>query len=172
MFVNVWGLHHDETKFPDPDTFDPDHYKGRTASSAEYANSADYENRDHYGFGKFPFSRPEVLQIPTVSTGNGRRLCPGIHLADRNLWHAITKLLWAFKFEMKIDQQTCKPITLDTSVETGYREGLTMCAYEFPCDIILRSGARRQVILKDLKEAQTNFFPRYEKVDLFMPKKE
>jgi len=51
LFVNVWGLHHDESKFPDSHTFDPDHYKGRTLSAAEYANSADYENRDHYGFG-------------------------------------------------------------------------------------------------------------------------
>lgn len=51
LFVNVWGLHHDEEKFPDSHTFDPDHYKGRTLSAAEYANSADYENRDHYGFG-------------------------------------------------------------------------------------------------------------------------
>ncbi|KIW98747.1 uncharacterized protein Z519_00410 [Cladophialophora bantiana CBS 173.52] len=154
VFVNVWGLHHDETKFPDSDTFDPDHYKGRIALSSEYANSADYENRDHYGFG------------------NGRRLCPGIHLADRNLWHAISKLLWAFNFEKKIDPQTGKLVALDTTVETGYREGLTMCPYEFPCKTTIRSETRRQVILKDLKEAQTNFFPQYEKVDLFMPKKQ
>lgn len=51
LFVNVYGLHQDETKFPTPNTFDPDHYKGRTLLAAEYANSADYENRDHYGFG-------------------------------------------------------------------------------------------------------------------------
>ncbi len=52
IFLNVWGLHHDESKFPDHDVFDPDHYKGRTLLASEYANSADYENRDHYGYGK------------------------------------------------------------------------------------------------------------------------
>lgn len=46
-FINVWGLHYDEAKFPDSDVFDPDHYKGRTLLAAEYANSADYEQRDH-----------------------------------------------------------------------------------------------------------------------------
>ena len=97
-------------------------------------------------------------------------MCPGIHLADRNLWHAITKLLWAFKFEKQIDPQTGKPFTLDTTVETGYREGLTMCPYEFPCRVKIRSETRRQAIMKDLKEAQINLFPQYEKVDLFMPK--
>jgi cytochrome P450 family 619 len=58
LFVNVYGLHQDETKFPNPNTFDPDHYKGRTLLAAEYANSADYENRDHYGFGT---SHPSCL---------------------------------------------------------------------------------------------------------------
>ncbi len=50
-FLNVWGLHHDEAQFPNSDTFDPDRYKGRTLLAADYANSADYENRDHYGYG-------------------------------------------------------------------------------------------------------------------------
>ncbi|KAK6383733.1 hypothetical protein LTS17_003025 [Exophiala oligosperma] len=149
LFVNVYGLHQDESKFPHPNTFDPDHYKGRTLLAAEYANSADYENRDHYGFG------------------NGRRLCPGIHLADRNLWHAITKLLWAFKIEPKMDPETKKPILPDPSVETGYREGLTMCPFEFPAMITVRSEARRQLILKEYADAKANFFPKYEQVDLF-----
>ena len=52
LFVNVWGLHHDEAKFPSSDTFDPDRYLDRPLLAAEYANSADFENRDHYGYGK------------------------------------------------------------------------------------------------------------------------
>jgi cytochrome P450 len=51
IFVNVWGLHHDESKFPNPDIFDPDRYLDRPLLAAEYANSADFENRDHYGYG-------------------------------------------------------------------------------------------------------------------------
>jgi hypothetical protein len=70
------------------------------------------------------------------------------------------------------DPQTGKPIALDTTVETGYREGLTMCPYDFPCKITLRSEARRRVISKDLEEAQTNFFPQYEKAGLFMPQEQ
>jgi cytochrome P450 len=125
-FVNVWGLHHDENKIKDPDVFNPDRYAGRIGSSAESANSADYENRDHYGFGEFCRSPQISLAWLIVRIGNGRRLCPGIHLADRNLWHAISKILWAFEVKPKIDPQTGKSFKLDTSVETGYREGLTM----------------------------------------------
>jgi cytochrome P450 family 619 len=109
------------------------------------------------------FADLRVLQI----LGNGRRLCPGIHLADRNLWHAITKLLWAFNIEPKMDTETKKPILPDSSVETGYREGLTMCPFDFPAKITVRSEARRQLILKEYADAKANFFPKYEKVALF-----
>ncbi|KAK5727913.1 hypothetical protein LTR17_012336 [Elasticomyces elasticus] len=153
IFVNVWGLHHDETKFENPNVFEPDRYAGRIGSSSGYANSADYENRDHYGFG------------------NGRRLCPGIHLADRNLWHAISKILWAFEIKPKIDPHTSKPMKLDTSVETGYREGLTMCPYEFPCEIVARSAARSGLVSEALKEAQRDVFPQYERTEHFMQAK-
>ncbi|KAK3673518.1 hypothetical protein LTR78_006752 [Recurvomyces mirabilis] len=153
VFVNVWGLHHDEHKFPDSDTFDPGRYTGRIGSSAEYANSADYENRDHYGFG------------------NGRRLCPGIHLADRNVWHVICKMLWAFEIKPKFDAQTSSAITIDTSVETGYREGLTMCPYDFQCDIQVRDQARAKLIASSLAEAKADVFPKYERTEFFMPTK-
>jgi len=83
------------------------------------------------------------------------------------LWHAIAKLLWAFNIEPKTDPKTSKPIIPDASVVTGYREGLTMCPYEFPAKITVRSEERRQVISKDLAEAQANFFPKYEDADLF-----
>lgn len=54
IFINVWGLHHDENKFHDPDNFDPDHYAGRNLLAAAYAVSSDYENRDHYNYGASP----------------------------------------------------------------------------------------------------------------------
>lgn len=54
LFLNVWGLHHDEAKFgADHDVFDPDHFKGQTLLAAELANSADPEQRDHFGYGMF-----------------------------------------------------------------------------------------------------------------------
>jgi cytochrome P450 len=51
IFVNVWGLHHDESKFTNPDIFDPDHYKNHPLLASEYANVHEFENRDHYGYG-------------------------------------------------------------------------------------------------------------------------
>ena len=99
--------------------------------------------------------------------GHGRRLCPGIHLADRNLFHAIAKVLWAFDIKMATDPKTGKPIVPDTNVVTGYREGLTACAHEFPVKLTVRSEARRKAIEREYAEAQASIFPKYEESDFF-----
>ncbi len=39
IFINAWGMHHDEKYFPNPDVFDPDHYKGVTALASELAQA-------------------------------------------------------------------------------------------------------------------------------------
>jgi len=106
--------------------------------------------------------------LPTNrNIGNGRRLCPGIHLADRNLFHAISKLLWAFNIEKGIDQETGKTIVPDTSMATGYREGLTACAYEFPIKLTVRSPTRHETIMREYAAAKADVFHKYDKSDFF-----
>ncbi|KKA19811.1 Cytochrome P450 [Rasamsonia emersonii CBS 393.64] len=122
------------TKFPNPDIFDPAHYAGHTQLAPEYAASADYENRDHYGYGA------------------GRRLCPGIHLGERNLFLGIAKLPWAFSFDKELDSSG-KPIEPDVDPITGYSEGFLVCANPFPCKITPRSEARRDTIMKEFAQA-------------------
>ncbi|KAL1881025.1 hypothetical protein Plec18167_003566 [Paecilomyces lecythidis] len=143
VILNSWGLHHDKKRFPNPDVFDPDHFKGQMALASELSTSADYESRDHYGYGA------------------GRRLCPGIHLAERNLFLGISKLIWAFSIEPGLDGQG-KPIEPDFNPATGYSEGFLVCAKDFPCRIKPRSEARRATITKEYEEAQRSVFSKYE----------
>lgn len=103
----------------------------------------------------------------TTHPGNGRRLCPGIHLADRNLFHAIAKILWAFDLSMAVDEKTGKPVVPDTSIVTGYREGLTACADAFPIKMTVRSDRRRKAIEEAFKEAQDGIFMEYEGMNLW-----
>ncbi|KAL5363813.1 cytochrome P450 [Aspergillus floccosus] len=126
-----------------PDIFDPDHYKGQTTLAPELAAAADYENRDHYGYG------------------SGRRICPGIHLAERNLFLAIAKLIWAFSIEPSLDEHG-QPIEYDFSPGTGYSEGFLVCVKDFPCMIKPRSEARQATIMRELDVAQRNVFSRCE----------
>ena len=142
VFLNAWGLHHDETRFPNPNVFDPDHYKGVTALAPVLAASSDENERDHYGYG------------------SGRRICPGIHLAERNLFLAISKLLWAFRFSPTTDESG-KPIMPDTDPRTGYSEGFLVCAKPFDCKIEVRSEAKRQTIEREFAMAQKEVFSRF-----------
>jgi len=143
IIINGWGMHHDKNRFKNPEVFDPDHFKGQTALAAELAAASDYNSRDHYGYGA------------------GRRICPGIHLAERNLFLGIAKLIWAFDILPGLDAQgnTIEP---DLDPRTGYCEGFLVCANDFPCRIKLRSPARRDTIMKEYEKAQVEVFSQFE----------
>ena len=142
IFINAFGMHHDPSRFPNPDVFDPDNFAGVTALASELANG-EYANRDHYGYG------------------SGRRLCPGIHLAERNLFVAIAKLVWAFNISAGKDSEG-KEIEPDVSHETGYCAGFLVCAEDFPATITPRSEGRRQTILREFERGRTQVFSRFE----------
>jgi cytochrome P450 family 619 len=110
-----------------------------TALASELAQSVNPDDRDHYGYG------------------SGRRLCPGIHLAERNLFLGIAKLLWAFDFGPGKNEEG-KPIMPDTDPTTGYSEGFLVCAKPYALDVQVRSANRRKTILREYEDARKNVF--------------
>lgn len=74
-------------------------------------------------------------------------------------------MLWAFDIEMVTDESTGKPIVPDTSMVTGYREGLTACPNDFPIKLTVRSPARKRAIEDAYAKARTEVFPKFEKTD-------
>lgn len=143
IFINSWGLHHDDQRFPNPDEFDPDHYNGVTALASELAQSVNPDDRDHYAYG------------------SGRRLCPGIHLAERNLFLGIAKLLWAFDFAPGKDGNG-KAILPDTDPTTGYSEGFLVCAKPYALEIKVRSEKRQETILREFADAKRDIFSAFD----------
>ena len=135
VIVNAWGLHFDETRFQDPEKFDPEHFAGTTMLANELANGP-WEKRDHYGYG------------------TGRRFCPGVHVAERNLFLAMAKLLWGFKI-------TAGKTMPDVNAATGYCEGFLVCANDFDAQFEVRGEERREAILREFGEAERNVFGRY-----------
>ncbi|KAH7397323.1 cytochrome P450 [Pyrenochaeta sp. MPI-SDFR-AT-0127] len=77
---NVWTIHMDPKRHPDPRRFDPARYVNDNQTAAEAANNADPGKRDHFVFGA------------------GRRLCQGMHIAERTLFLGIARMLWGFDF--------------------------------------------------------------------------
>lgn len=133
VIINVWALHNDERRWKSPDHFVPERYEHYPALAPVYAASKDFDKRDHLGYGA------------------SRRICPGIHLAERNLFIATAKLLWAF------DISAGPEAAIDASAETGSSQGFMHCVKDYNCRIQVRSEQRRFTIEKELEEAQGVF---------------
>ena len=71
VILNVWGMHHDSKRWQEPEHFQPERFSDFPALASVYAVSSEGNKRDHFGYGA------------------SRRICPGMHLAERNLWSAL-----------------------------------------------------------------------------------
>jgi cytochrome P450 len=54
---------------------------GHPLSAAEYTVHPDVSLRDHFGFG------------------GGRRVCPGVHVAENSIFINVARTLWGFNIE-------------------------------------------------------------------------
>ncbi|KEY67011.1 hypothetical protein S7711_04695 [Stachybotrys chartarum IBT 7711] len=142
VIVNIWGLHHDQERYPDSSVFNPLRFEGKTETSSVYANAGDHENRDHFSYG------------------TGRRICPGIHLAERGLFVAVSKILWAFDIKYKLDKKG-KPIRIDTNPATAYRDGFLNQCRAFEVGITARSDKHREIIAEEVGSANAAVFANY-----------
>ncbi|KAI7285110.1 cytochrome P450 [Hortaea werneckii] len=157
IILNAWGIHHDPVRFADPETFDPDHYAPTptptptsttttttpTPLSTELANGP-WEKRDHYGYGA------------------GRRFCPGAHLAERNLFLAVAKLLWGFDILPGKRDREGRPADLDLDPRTGYSAGFLVCAKDFEAGFEVRGREKEATIRREYDEARREVFGRFE----------
>ncbi|KAJ7642046.1 cytochrome P450 [Roridomyces roridus] len=78
LILNCYTMHHNEERYPDPYTFNPDRFLGDNLTSEDSAKLLDPYARDHWAFGA------------------GRRICPGMAVAERELFLAFSRILWSF----------------------------------------------------------------------------
>ncbi|POS69406.1 cytochrome P450 [Diaporthe helianthi] len=131
VVVNVWALNMDPERWPNPRVFDPLRFEKEIRSEYEIAKSYDPETlRHNYVFGA------------------GRRLCQGIHFAERTLWLSMACLLWAFDFS------TPDPSKIDTE---DLRGGLAVQPAPFVCHIKPRDERRAQMVRKEWSDMQDDF---------------
>lgn len=97
-------------------------------NSAEAATNPDVSKRDHFVFGA------------------GRRICQGIHIADRSLFLAISRLLWAFDFNRAFDKETKEEIIPDMS---NLSDGLFVLPNPFKANIVPRDAGKAQRVKEE-----------------------
>lgn len=133
IWIATWAMHHMESQYKGHDDFNPDRYLDHPKLANDYAGSPDIDRRDHFGYGA------------------GRRICPGIHLAERNMWRIAAKLLWAFDFAQPVDDATGEVVQLDTE---AYDNGILMMPREFRVRITPRSATHVKLVKSELAQAQ------------------
>lgn len=106
VVMNLYAVHNDPIRFPQPTLFQPDRH-------------FDYVLNQSKKFGQTVEDRPHL------SFSTGRRVCVGIHLAERNLFMAVSMLLACFKFERLTDQlidtETARDVRAPTWTPMHYR---------------------------------------------------
>jgi cytochrome P450 len=107
IVLNLYAVNNNSTRFPNPTVFDPERHRNYVEQSQK----------------KRTFSQ-SVEDRPHLSFSAGRRVCVGIHLAERNLFMAASMLLSCFKFERisdaLIDADTPKDIRATTWCPSSY----------------------------------------------------
>ncbi|KAL4259996.1 cytochrome P450 family protein [Pleurotus pulmonarius] len=119
IFMNTWGVFHDPEFFDDPESFNPERY-----ILSEFGTKV---GADTEGFrDSLPF-------------GAGRRICPGMDMASRNIAMNAINLLWAFRFS----KDTLGICSMDLE---NYLPGLELALKPFTCNIEVRGEARARLI--------------------------
>lgn len=76
-------------------------------------------------------------------------MCPGVHLAERNQWRIVAKLIWAFEIHEPIDS-TGKTISLDPE---DYTTGLLHAPNPYKVIFRPRSLAHIATIQRELEHS-------------------
>ncbi|KAH8195803.1 hypothetical protein TruAng_010046 [Truncatella angustata] len=142
VVINSWGMHMDPQVWEDPEKFNPDRYRDHPLLAPGYVAGGDWKKRDHYGYGV------------------GRRICPGMYLAERNMLLSIAKLIWAFKFE-RITGPDGRTVPIDSDPVTGYHNGFLYCPKEYGCKPVLRSQKVKETILREFEDIESTVFNRF-----------
>jgi hypothetical protein len=111
--INWWAIHYDPIRFPEPHLFKPERFIGHKLSAGEEASLQDPYQRSHFGFG------------------GGRRICPGMHVAERSMFINIARTLWGFNIDFKRDENG-HIIPVDFSL-LGTQEGSNCSPKQFTC---------------------------------------
>jgi cytochrome P450 len=147
ILLAVWTVHNDPTVFPDPRTFEPDRHNV-DLTIGETVQSSDISGR-------------------IWTFGAGRRICPGLHLAENTVSLAIARMLWAFDISREKDENG-NEIDIDTAAIT---QSVAVCPLPFKyvgpvkseppltyethrCRILPRSAQRADVLRRDWAKTQ------------------
>jgi cytochrome P450 len=130
---NVWAIHMDPQRHPNPRRFEPERYIDDTQSLYDSAVNPDAAKRDVFTFGA------------------GRRICPGMHVAERSLFLGMARILWAFNINPALDSAGNEIIPDQEKLTQGF----VCMPEEFQATITPRSEDRAEVVRREWHNTET-----------------
>lgn len=133
-----YAIHYDPRRWKDPEEFKPERYLEYPLKAGAYAAIADPNERDHFDFGA------------------GRRICPGMHLAENSLFVTLASILWLFEIKPAVDQLGVEQ-EVDVS-DAAYEEGVNTLPKPYQIRFLPRNERRVSVLKAEWTEAQKEGF--------------
>ena len=96
-------------------------------SAAEAAAQKDPARRDHFAYGM------------------GRRICPGLHVAENSLFLLVSRVLWGFEIGNEVDEMGRK-VAVDVNAYAG---GGLAKPFPFKTRIVPRSEAHAEIMRRE-----------------------
>ena len=132
ILLNIWTIHRDPERYTDAERFLPERYLGDDTTAAESFAHPDVSKRDHFSFG------------------SGRRVCPGMHLADRSIFLVIARTLWAFDIKLKIGDDGIPRLPQ----QDQFVQGMAVHPKKFEVNITPRNERRAELVTRMWEEAK------------------
>lgn len=103
-----WSIHREEKLYPDPEAFRP----GRWLES------------------EWPTFREPLDKFPNLQNysafGFGRRICPGMHIAERSLYILIARIAWSSSIQPRTDERGNPILPPEYDYVTGFNVGFSL----------------------------------------------
>jgi cytochrome P450 len=126
MVLNTWTIHRNPERYPNPSAFAPERFLGDDTSSSE-SSKLDADKRDHFGFGA------------------GRRICPGLNVAEQSMLLGVARIFWALNV---------KPVEGKLPKQDDYEPGFVAIPKRFEAKITPRSEAKKAIVTREWEKAR------------------
>lgn len=127
-------IHRDPSLYPNPETFIPDRWLDSS----------------------YPTFREPLKQYPNITNysafGFGRRICPGMHIAERSLYILVSRIAWACDIQKKYGDDG-KEIAVPLY---DYCDGFNVQPNWFAFDLKVRSDKRWKILQEALRKEVDN----------------